>query len=635
MDKTIRKIAILVASAIALGLTGLAHAADASPPERMTYQGYLVDSADPPVPLGNTAPVNYDVVFRIYNVKQDGNTENILWAEQQTVTVDNGYFSALLGEGSVVNSSEPHDPLSAVFVGSDAPDRFLGITVKGLGGGDVEIAPRLRLVTSPFTFLAAHAGHADKIVGSGGDVLTTDGGNIGIGNTSPDAKLDVAGNIKASGAVDVGGDANVQGQLAVGKSTAPSATLDVAGTVKASGGLDIDGDSSIDGTLTLKPVGAAAALTIRPASGSGYSTEIFATDAGSFIRNNSSSRKIFLGANSQNTIVITPDGRVGINATYPTKTLDVGGSIGASGDITTSGWLMRGSDGMGGLVGYHGTGGAWNSDTTNPIFILGSGYKPSEKNLDGMYGIGFSHPNANFITGNAHEWGLYVAAAGTANAFISGYALSGRSYIKNKRGGLGVGTDSPDTDAALTASGEDSTLGYSSWPKSLYVTNESDTLGVIAGPGKLFMGFHYNNTIYFGKADYGGIGQYYGYINDLGWNTYSDIRLKEDIQPISSSLDRLEKVRGVNFKWKNSNQRSYGVIAQEMEKEFPELVNEALDGMKGVTYDNITPILLEGLKELRREKDEQLARKDERINQLEARLARLEQQVGKIIGQGQ
>jgi microcystin-dependent protein len=43
MNKRIRKIAILVASAFALGQADVARAADANPPERMTYQGYLVD----------------------------------------------------------------------------------------------------------------------------------------------------------------------------------------------------------------------------------------------------------------------------------------------------------------------------------------------------------------------------------------------------------------------------------------------------------------------------------------------------------------------------------------------------------------------------------------------------------------
>jgi hypothetical protein len=39
--------------------------ADGNPPDRMTYQGFVTDASA--VPLGNVAPKNYDVIFRIYN----------------------------------------------------------------------------------------------------------------------------------------------------------------------------------------------------------------------------------------------------------------------------------------------------------------------------------------------------------------------------------------------------------------------------------------------------------------------------------------------------------------------------------------------------------------------------------------
>ena len=120
MIKTIRKIAALAVGAIALGQAEQFHAADANPPERMTYQGYLVDGNGDP--LGNSASVNYDVIFRIYDAKSGGTK---LWTEQQTVTVNKGYFSVLLGEGSQFNS-EANGALSLVFDGVDASDRGFG-----------------------------------------------------------------------------------------------------------------------------------------------------------------------------------------------------------------------------------------------------------------------------------------------------------------------------------------------------------------------------------------------------------------------------------------------------------------------------------------------------------------------------
>jgi hypothetical protein len=93
--------------------------ANSNPPERMTYQGFLVGSDG--VALGNTNPRNYDVVFRIYDVENGGVP---LWGEQQTVTVDKGFFNVLLGEGAAVGV---RPALSSLFKGATASDRFVGI----------------------------------------------------------------------------------------------------------------------------------------------------------------------------------------------------------------------------------------------------------------------------------------------------------------------------------------------------------------------------------------------------------------------------------------------------------------------------------------------------------------------------
>ena len=80
-------VALLLAVAVGAYIPPV-RAADANPPDRMTYQGYLADANGNP--LATNAPVNYDVVFRIYS-DQTGGT--LVWAEKQTVTVDKGQFS--------------------------------------------------------------------------------------------------------------------------------------------------------------------------------------------------------------------------------------------------------------------------------------------------------------------------------------------------------------------------------------------------------------------------------------------------------------------------------------------------------------------------------------------------------------
>jgi len=150
------------------------------PPERLTYQGYLTGADG--VALGNAATKNYDVIFRIFDSEAANATP--LWGEQQTVTVDKGYFSVLLGEGAAVTGAPNAGvTLSSLFAGATASDRWVGMTVKeiGAGGTDVEILPRVRLMTSPYAFLASRALSATKIIqdnAAGSDLLTGSGSTL-------------------------------------------------------------------------------------------------------------------------------------------------------------------------------------------------------------------------------------------------------------------------------------------------------------------------------------------------------------------------------------------------------------------------------------------------------------------------
>lgn len=193
-----RRLALALLCLLVLMPSGVQAQASASPPERMAYQGFLTDGAA--VPLGNSAPKNYDIIFRIWNDPAASGAANRLWAEQQTVTVDKGYFSVMLGEGGPY-SSEPHGTLSAVFAAADASDRYVEFTVRGIGtgGADVTIQPRLRLLASPYAFLAKSAG---KIVSSAGtDLVTSSGNAVNVtGNLSLIGSLNLNGTLAGNGA---------------------------------------------------------------------------------------------------------------------------------------------------------------------------------------------------------------------------------------------------------------------------------------------------------------------------------------------------------------------------------------------------------------------------------------------------
>lgn len=87
----------------------------------------------------------------------------------------------------------------------------------------------------------------------------------------------------------------------------------------------------------------------------------------------------------------------------------------------------------------------------------------------------------------------------------------------------------------------------------------------------------------------------------------SDIRLKENIQDLTSSLDVLSAIRGVQYDWNSEAQlegSDYGVIAQEVEKVLPLVVKDREDGYKGVKYEKIIPVLINAINELKAEIEE-------------------------------
>jgi hypothetical protein len=87
-------------------------------------------------------------------------------------------------------------------------------------------------------------------------------------------------------------------------------------------------------------------------------------------------------------------------------------------------------------------------------------------------------------------------------------------------------------------------------------------------------------------------------------NSGSDINLKTDIETVEDAISIINQIRGVRFKWKNSDQSSVGVIAQELETVLPELVQVSLGGTKTVTYNGLIGVLVQAVKELKLEIEE-------------------------------
>jgi hypothetical protein len=89
-----------------------------------------------------------------------------------------------------------------------------------------------------------------------------------------------------------------------------------------------------------------------------------------------------------------------------------------------------------------------------------------------------------------------------------------------------------------------------------------------------------------------------GTLNATVFNSLSDISVKKDINEIKNALEIVDLINGVNFNWKDTDSKSSGVIAQEIEKVIPHLVSTTHQGFKTVNYAGLTAYLISAIKEL-------------------------------------
>ncbi|MGK0238288.1 MAG: hypothetical protein ACI92G_001753 [Candidatus Pelagisphaera sp.] len=142
-----------------IGLAAVATIANAaeSPPSLMTVQSYITNDAGDP--LGDPTSENKAMQFIIFTAEEGGES---VFAEAQTVTVDKGYFSAILGEGTAISGPEKHN-LSNAFSGSTASERYIEIQVDNGGADFQKLSPRLRLLPTAYSFLASYANVAGSV----------------------------------------------------------------------------------------------------------------------------------------------------------------------------------------------------------------------------------------------------------------------------------------------------------------------------------------------------------------------------------------------------------------------------------------------------------------------------------------
>lgn len=400
-------------------------------------------------------------------------------------------------------------------------------------------------------------------------------GNVGIGTASPVAKLQVAGTVSASDAVQVGNSSLTCAAAIAGAIEYESGSLRYcngsAWTAVSTGTALTDGDK---GDITVASSGAAWTI-----------------DTGAV-----TSADIADGA------IVNAD----VNASAAIDGTKINPNFGTQRVYATGG--LNPSQGMATATGSLG---AFEAQSQGSGGTAGAAF------------IAFHRPST------------YAAYLGldTDNQFkVGGWSLGAAAYKLWHEGNDGAGsTLDADTVDGLSSASFQSALGYTPVNKagdtmtgqlqinngsptmyfqdtdhySAMIHNNSNLLYILSGCGVNSTSWCQNANSYWpfyinmtdNNAVFGGNVYAFGYYHN------SDARLKKDVRDIPSALDIIGRLRGVTFTWKDSGKKSAGLIAQEVEKVMPEAVEVNGNGHMSVDYDQIVGPLIEAVKELKTDND--------------------------------
>ena len=413
------------------------------------------------------------------------------------------------------------------------------------------------------------------------------GGNVGIGTTSPGtyAKLEVSTSQQYRGIVLSNGTNNV------GWISGNSASNDNGQLSLSSGGVQkIQINAASNSYFNGGNVGIGTTNPLQP----------FQVDAGSNI---ASFRSVGSGQNNKELLIQTGGDRVVLDA----KNADDGTATSLSFELGNSEKARLTTTGLG--IG-----------TTNPDTSLtiktGSSAGLAKISSDGNGAVYSANGDVQFYTNNS-VYAINFFSANKANNLMR---------ITNS-GNVGIGTTSPAVQLELGDNTADEKLrltGAASGKPLMTFYNTTTKIGQISSSsvgvtvtslGSGNMTFENGGGARLVIDNSGNVGiadtspsyklDVDGTIRATGdVIAYSDIRVKENIKTIDNALEKVNKLRGVEFNKIGSEEKSIGVIAQEIEKILPEVVKEDDKGMKSVAYGNIVGVLIEAIKDQQKQIDE-------------------------------
>jgi len=339
-------------------------------------------------------------------------------------------------------------------------------------------------------------------------------------------------------------------------------------------------------------------------------------------------------------LTIRGNGNVGIGTTSPAAKLDVYGGNGTF--IRVSGAMPAG-DGNHGLVGYE----LRNSSTNHH-------WRMYLADPDGGFGV----------TPRAFEIWEYPANLGTGTCcrprlrIMSSDGLANPTEVViNSAGNVGIGTTAPASLLHVYApSGSERGIYWQDGSNTdlriyrdidignwaLLRSEMGNGIAIIGQPDVVVLAVsRTNNNVGIGTTSPAYklhvVGAVYatGQVYCNGAALCSDQRWKTNIKPIQNALDNVLKMQGVTYYWKVDEYpdkhfpegEQIGFIAQEIEKSYPQVVLTDKDGYKSVDYSKLTPVLVEAIKEQQKIIEElqkviqQLQEENSQIKQANAQLS--------------
>jgi hypothetical protein len=185
------------------------------------------------------------------------------------------------------------------------------------------------------------------------------------------------------------------------------------------------------------------------------------------------------------------------------------------------------------------------------------------------------------VTVNTTEFSLHVHDGSTAGGQELAKAdLSNLSGTPNLNVGIVTATSFVGDGSGLTGAGstvsDDTTTNETFYPLFTQTTSGTVTASKVS-----------TSKLTFNPST--------GTLTVVDINSSSDEKLKENIRVVENPLEKIVQLNGVQFNWKETKETSIGVIAQDVEKVFPELVKTAEN--KSVNYNGLIGVLIEAIKE--------------------------------------